>query len=238
MQLAPIDFLDEPIEALGPRGEANSAAIPDAVDTSMTFARAITLLDTIPGVNQRGGELLVAEWGIDMGRLGTAARLAAWSGVAPGNDESAGKQRSGKTRPGNQAVRTGLTQLAHAAARTKGTYLAAFYHRLAARRGKKRATIASPRPRWWQWRGASGSSLPSRSWLTSSIQLLPFDAYRAAATAPAHDVICQTRAPSAVPPPSTPHRPRTWRARRDACPPQSATDSLGRRIVRAGVDRP
>ena len=57
----------------------------------MTFARAVTLLDTIPGVNQRGGELLVAEWGIDMGRFGTAARLAAWSGVAPGNDESAGK---------------------------------------------------------------------------------------------------------------------------------------------------
>ncbi len=95
-----------------------------------------------PGGNQRGGELLVAEWGIDMGRLGTAARLAAWSGVAPGNDESAGKQRSGKTRQGNQAVRTGLTPLAHAAARTKGTYLSALYQRLAARRGKKRAIIA------------------------------------------------------------------------------------------------
>jgi transposase len=58
------------------------------------------------------------------------------------NDESAGKQRSGKTRLGNQALRTGLTQLAHAAARTKGTYLSALYHRLAARRGKKRAIIA------------------------------------------------------------------------------------------------
>ena len=58
------------------------------------------MLDTIPGVNQRGGELLVAEWGIDMERFGTADRLAAWSGVAPGHDESAGKQRSGKTRNG------------------------------------------------------------------------------------------------------------------------------------------
>jgi transposase len=163
MQLAHIDFLDEQIDALsaemtrrlaalssdassvespGPIDEASSAATPDAGGTSMTFARAITLLDTIPGVNQRGGELLVAEWGIDMGRFGTAARLAAWSGVAPGNDESAGKQRSGKTRQGNQALRTGLTQLAHAAARTKGTYLSALYHRLAARRGKKRAIIA------------------------------------------------------------------------------------------------
>jgi transposase len=108
----------------------------------MTFARAVSMLDTIPGVNQRGAELLVAEWGSDMGRFGTAARLAAWSGVAPGNEESAGKQRSGKTRKGNRALRTGLTQLAHAAARTKGTYLAALYRRLAARRGKKRAIMA------------------------------------------------------------------------------------------------
>jgi transposase len=84
----------------------------------------------------------VAEWGIDMARFGTAARLAAWSGVAPGNDESADKQRSGKTRKGNRALRTGLTQLAHAAALTKGTYLSALYHRLAARRGKKRAIMA------------------------------------------------------------------------------------------------
>jgi transposase len=163
LQLAHIDFLDEQIEALsteimhrlaalsgdtlpgdspGATGEAGSVATSDTAHTSMTFGRAVTLLDTIPGVNQRGGELLVAEWGIDMGRFGTAARLAAWSGVAPGNDESAGKQRSGKTRQGNQAVRTGLTQLAHAAARTKGTYLSALYHRLAARRGKKRAIIA------------------------------------------------------------------------------------------------
>jgi transposase len=108
----------------------------------MTFARAVTLLDTIPGVSQRGGELLVAEWGIDMGRFGTAARLAAWSGVAPGNDERAGKPRSGKTRQGNQALRAGLTQLAHAAARTKGTSWSALYHRLATRRGKQRAIIA------------------------------------------------------------------------------------------------
>ena len=113
------------VESPGATGEASSAATPEVADASMTFARAVTLLDTIPGVNQRGGELLVAEWGIDMGRFGTAARLAAWSGVAPGNDESAGKQRSGKTRQGNQALRTGLTQLAHAAARTKGTYLSA-----------------------------------------------------------------------------------------------------------------
>ena len=77
-----------------------------------------------------------------MARFGTAPRLAAWSGVAPGNDESAGKQRSGKTRKGNQVLRAGLTQLAHGAVRTKGTYLSALYRRLAARRGKRRAILA------------------------------------------------------------------------------------------------
>jgi transposase len=162
MPLAHIDFLDEQVDALDaemtrrlaalsgdeptvippePTGEVGGAA-PDAAGTPRTFSRAITLLDTIPGGNRRGGELLVAEWGIDMGRFGTAACLAAWSGVAPGNDESAGKKRSGKTRRGNQALRTGLTPLAHAAARPKGTYLSALSQRLAARRGKKRASVA------------------------------------------------------------------------------------------------
>jgi transposase len=107
--------------------------------SSVSFTQAITLLDTIPGVNQRGAEMLVAEWGVDMLRFGTAARLAAWSGVAPSNNESAGIQRAGPPRKGNRALRAGVTQLAHAAARTKGTYLSALYHRIAARRGKKRA---------------------------------------------------------------------------------------------------
>jgi transposase len=163
IQLAHIDFLDEQIEALS--GEmarcltdlsaeevpplpsassaaADGAAAPAVPGTPLTFTRAIVLLDTIPGVDRRGAERWVAETGIDMARFGTAARLAAWIGVAPGNDESAGKQRSGRTRHGNQPLRTVLTQLAHAAAHTKGTYLSALYHRLAARRGRKRAIIA------------------------------------------------------------------------------------------------
>src|SRR5207244_13059694 len=110
-------------------------------DRAMTELLA-TYLDTIPGVDRRGAEMLVAEIGIDMERFGTAARLAAWAGVAPGNDESAGKRRSGKTRKGNSPLRAGLVQLAHAAAHTKETYLSALYHRLAARRGKKRAIMA------------------------------------------------------------------------------------------------
>jgi transposase len=78
------------------------------------------MLDTIPGVNQRGAELLVAESGIDMTRVGTAERLSAWSGVAPGNDESAGKQHSGTTRQRNGALRAGLTPLVHAAPPPRG----------------------------------------------------------------------------------------------------------------------
>jgi transposase len=76
-----------------------------------------------------------------MALLGTAARLAAWSGVAPGNDDSAGTQRSGQTRQGHRALRTGLTQWAHAAACPKNTSLAALSHRLAARRGQKRVIM-------------------------------------------------------------------------------------------------
>ena len=113
-----------------------------AVSPPLTFTRAVELLDTIPGIDQRGAEVIVAEIGIDMSRFETAPRLAAWAGVAPGNDESAGKQRSGKTRKGNRPLRAILTQLAHAAVRTKGTYLSALYHRLATRRGKNRAIIA------------------------------------------------------------------------------------------------
>src|SRR5256885_5301845 len=79
---------------------------------------------------------------LHMARFETAPRLAAWAGVAPGNDESTGKQRSGKTRKGNRPLRAILTQLAHAAVRTKGTYLSALYQRLAARRGKNRAIVA------------------------------------------------------------------------------------------------
>jgi transposase len=108
----------------------------------MIFTRAVTILDTIPGVDQRDSELLVAEWGVDMRRFSTAARLAAWSGVAPGSDESAGKQRLRKAPTGNCALSTGLTQLTHAVACIKGTYLSALYQRLAPRRGKKRASIA------------------------------------------------------------------------------------------------
>jgi transposase len=128
-------------EGRGPLPTADSAS-PLAVSPLLTFTQAVELLDMIPGIDQRGAEVIVAEIGIDMSRFEAAPRLAAWAGVAPGNDESAGKQRSGKTRKGNRPLRAILTQLAHAAVRTKDTYLSALCQRLAARRGKKRAIIA------------------------------------------------------------------------------------------------
>jgi transposase len=127
-----------PVDPSPPAELAPPATPPQA---PLTCAGAISVLES-PGVNQRGAEMLVAAWGIDMGRFGTAERLSAWSGVAPGNDESAGKQCSGKTRKGDRTLRAGLTPLAHAAARTKGTILSALYHRLATRRGQKRAILA------------------------------------------------------------------------------------------------
>ena len=123
-------------------GEAQRPTAPDAIATVLTWTQAIELLDTMPGVDQRGAEVLVADIGLDMTRFGSAQRLAAWAGVAPGNDESAGVRRSGRTRKGNRSLRTALVQLAHGAVRTKDTYLSALYHRLAARRGKKRAIMA------------------------------------------------------------------------------------------------
>ena len=99
-------------------------------------------LIAIPGVGRLTAEKLVAEIGIDMGRFPTAGHLASWAGLCPGQDESAGKRRSGKTRKGSRWLREALVEAAHAAGRSQGTYLGAQYRRLAARRGAKRAAVA------------------------------------------------------------------------------------------------
>jgi transposase len=154
-----IDFLDGQIELFSRQIETQidhmstlpEYAVPapslDGVAAAeqqppLTYAQAIELLDTIPGIDRWLAEVLVAEMGIDMRRFATEKHLAAWSGVAPGNNESAGKRRSGKTPPGNRYLRKGLVQAARGASRKKNTYLKSKYHRLAARRGKKKATVA------------------------------------------------------------------------------------------------
>jgi transposase len=99
-------------------------------------------LVTIPGVSLRAAEVILAEVGTDMSRFPTAAHLASWAGMCPGNHESAGKRKSGRTRKGNVWLRTVLVEAAWAAARTKNSYLASLYARLARRRGAKKAIIA------------------------------------------------------------------------------------------------
>lgn len=106
------------------------------------FAEAIRRLDAIAGVDRRTIEEVLAEIGTDMRRFPTSHRLASWAGVCPGNNESAGKRLSGKTRKGSIWLRGALVQAAWAAVRTKQSYFHAQFYRLKARRGAKRAIVA------------------------------------------------------------------------------------------------
>lgn len=106
------------------------------------FAVAIEQLATIPGIDVRAAENIVAEIGVDMEVFPSAGHLASWVGMCPGQRQSAGKQQGGRTRKGNGWLRATLVQVAWAASHTKHTYLGAQYRRLAGRRGKKRALVA------------------------------------------------------------------------------------------------
>lgn len=99
-------------------------------------------LSTIPGVKKKTIETLIAEIGTDMNRFPSHAHLASWAGLSPGNHETAGKRQSGRTTHGDKWLKTALVEAAWAASRTKGSYLKSRYHRLASRRGKKRAALA------------------------------------------------------------------------------------------------
>ena len=113
------------------------------IDQSMEpFRQEEENLDTIPGVKKKTIESIIAEIGVNMDQFPSAAHLASWAGMAPGNNESAGKRRSGKTTHGNKHLQSTLVEAAHAASKSKGTYFKAQYHRLAGRRGKKRALVA------------------------------------------------------------------------------------------------
>jgi len=132
LHLDHVDHLGELIGRLGARIE--EALAP--------FAEAAERLQTIPGISQRVAETVVAEIGTNMAQFPTAEHLASWAGMCPGNNESAGKRRSGHTTHGNRWLKRILVQAAWAASHTKGTYLAAQYRRLAKRRGRKRALVA------------------------------------------------------------------------------------------------
>jgi transposase len=106
------------------------------------FEHAVTLWQTIPGIEWVTACNLVAEIGVNMDRFPSAQHLASWAGLCPGNHESAGKRMSGKTRDGNRWLRRTLCQAAWAVSRKKDCYLSAQFRRIAARRGMKRAIIA------------------------------------------------------------------------------------------------
>jgi transposase len=130
--LAAIDFLEAELTDLDQR----------IAELERPFAEAVERLDTIPGVGRRVAEIVLAELGPDLHRFPSAAHLASWAGLCPGNHESGGKRLSGRTRHGNRALRRALVEAAQAAGRARRTYLGAQYRRLAARRGKKRAAVA------------------------------------------------------------------------------------------------
>ncbi len=108
----------------------------------LPFAEAYRLLQTIPGVAQRAAQAILAEIGVDMSRFPSAAQLASWARLCPGNHESAGKRQPVSTGHGNRWLREILQEVAWAAARTKRSYYRAFYHRIRGRQGTKKAIVA------------------------------------------------------------------------------------------------
>jgi transposase len=168
--LAQIDFLEEQIERYDeqirqliahntavqtppppPAATSASAPTPDTAadtatstptSTALSWEEAVALLDTHPGISRRLAEILLAEIGTDMSRFASAEQLASWAKVCPGNNESAGKRHSASSGHGNRWLRSALVQAAWAAVKVKQAYLCSFYHRLAARRGAKRAIVA------------------------------------------------------------------------------------------------
>jgi transposase len=166
--LAHIDHLDETVEVISAEIMARFSAptespapVPSSIQLTETqrqaiaqraseeigrrlpsLAQALDQLQTIPGVGQRTAEVLIAELGVDMSRFPTAQHAAAWAGMCPGNHESAGKRLRGTTRQGSPWLRSVLVEAAQAAARSKDNDLAAQFHRLVPRLGKKKAIVA------------------------------------------------------------------------------------------------
>lgn len=130
--LGHLDYLDEAIAALSSRIE----------EALRPFAQEQQRLDSIPGIAKRTTEVLIAEVGVDMRQFPTAQHLASWAGLCPGQNESAGKHKSGRIRPGNRWLRMALIEAASLAARSRTTAFGARYRRIARHRGHKKAVVA------------------------------------------------------------------------------------------------
>jgi transposase len=130
--LAHLDYLEEAIATLSTEIESRRAP----------FADQLTRLDSIPGINRRTAEVIIAEVGVDMSVFPSAAHLASWAALCPGNNESAGKHKSGKTRKGNRWLRNALIEAAAGASRAKDSALQARFRRVLRHRGPKKAVVA------------------------------------------------------------------------------------------------
>jgi transposase len=122
---------------------ATEARLDARVDELIApFVAARDLLMTIPGIGKRNAEIVIAEIGVDMGRFPTPAHLASWAGVCPGNNESAGKHRSGKTRKGDPWLESALVEAGWRASRLAGCSMQVRFWRIAKRRGTEKAVMA------------------------------------------------------------------------------------------------
>ena len=132
LMLKHIDILEEQVLSLDQEIQERMKPVHDQV----------SLIDSIPGVGERSAQVIIAELGINMNQFPSASHLASWAGLCPGNNESAGKRRSGKTRKGSDILRATLIECAKVASHLKNTYFSTQFTRIAARRGNNRATVA------------------------------------------------------------------------------------------------
>ncbi len=130
--LSHIEFLDEAIAKVDTQ----------IAELMRPFEVALAAWDSLPGINRRIAEIVIAEVGADLQPFADAHQFAAWAGMCPGNDQSGGKRKQAKTRQGSKWLRRALIEAAHGAARKKKSYYQALYHRLVPRRGKQRAAVA------------------------------------------------------------------------------------------------
>jgi transposase len=140
------DHPDEPAQPAADRTDTVHPPLDTPTDaaptTNLTWADAVEIWDSLPGIGRRVAEELVAEIGTDLHRFASARHLARWARLAPGNYESAGKQATGRTGKGSRWLKSVLVQAARAAVRVKGSAITAWYRRVAARRGGKKAIVA------------------------------------------------------------------------------------------------